>query len=511
MGWLVETALRLRVAVLALAVLLMVVGLRLLPDMPLDVFPEFSPPYVEIQTEMPGLSAEEVENLVTFPLENALIGTPGLATLRSKSVLGLSSIRLLLQDGEDLYRTRQFVQERLAVETPRLPIVARPPVILQPLSSLSRMMKIGMTSKKLSQQEISELAVWTIRPRLMAIPGVANVAIWGQRDPQLQVLVDPDRLRAHNVTLDAVVRAAGDAVVLDAGGFVDTPNQRLAVRQVSPVLDAEDLANTVVTHLNGAPLLIGDVADVVIGTAPPIGDAIINDVPGLLLIVEKQPSANILAVSQQVEAALEGLKPGLSDVDIDPTIFRPATFIERSVHNLTVALLTGCVLVIVVLVAFLFDWRTAAISLTAIPLSLIAAVVVLYWCGLTINTMIIAGLVIALGEVVDDAIIDVENIVRRLRLNRALPEPRSAFRVVLEASLEVRSAVVYATIIVMLVFLPVFFLEGLAGSFFRPLAIGYVLAILASLGVALVVTPAMSLILLGRSSGAPHDPRSRAG
>lgn len=502
----VATALRARVAVLALSVLLIVVGIRLIPRMPLDVFPEFAPPYVEIQTEASGLSAEEVESLVTFPLENALNGTPGLRTVRSKSVLGLSSIQLILEDGADLYRARQLVQERLASEASRLPTVARPPVILQPLSSLSRMMKIGVWSASLSQRDLSELALWTIRPRLMAIPGVANVAIWGQRDKQLQVLVDPDRLRAHQVTLADVLRAAGDAVVLDAGGFVDTPNQRLAVRQLAPVVSPADLARTVVAYRDSTSLRLGDVADIVIGSPPPIGNAIINDQPGLLLIVEKQPAANMLDVTRKVEAALDALRPGLAGVEMDSTIFRPATFIERSLDNLTHALLLGCALVVVILVAFLFDWRTALISLTAIPLSLVATVLVLYWWGLTINTMIIAGLVIALGEVVDDAIIDVENIVRRLRLNRTLPEPRPAFRVVLQASLEVRSAVVYATLIVALVFLPIFFLEGLAGAFFRPLALGYVLAILASLLVALVVTPALALLLLSNPGGARREP-----
>ncbi len=506
MSWLVEIALRMRVAVLAMAVLLIVAGLRLIPHLSLDVFPEFSPPYVEIQTEAPGLSAEEVENLVSFPLENALIGTPGLETIRSKSVLGLSSIRLLLHQGADLYRARQLVQERLAAETPRLPSVARPPVILQPLSSLSRMLKVGVWSEKLSQRDLTELAVWTIRPRIMAIPGVANVAIWGQRDKQLQVLVDPERLRAHDVTLDTVLKSTADAVVLDAGGFVDTPNQRIAVRQLSPVYGPEELSQTVVAFRDGAVLRLGDVANVTIGSPPPIGDAIINDGPGLLLIVEKQPAANMLEVTRKVEAALEVLKPGLKDVEMDATIFRPATFIERSIDNLTHALITGCVLVVIVLILFLYDWRTAVISLTAIPLSLMATIVVLYWWGLTVNTMIIAGLVVALGEVVDDAIIDVENIVRRLRLNRAAEKPKSAFRVVLDASLEVRSAVVYATVIIVLVFLPVFFLEGLPGAFFRPLAIGYVLAIVASLLVALVVTPALSLMILPSDRRAAHEP-----
>ncbi len=496
MNWLVSTSLRLRVLVLALSVVLMIVGIRAARTAPLDVFPEFAPPLIEVQTEAPGLSTEEVESLVSVPLENALNGTIGLKTIRSKSVLGLSSVVLILKEGSDLMAARQVVQERLSVEAPRLPAAARPPVILPPLSSTSRLLKIGLSSKTLSQMDLTILAKWTIRPRLMAIPGVANVAIWGQRDRQYQVLVDPDRLRANGVTLDTVVKAVTDTAAVAAGGFVDMPNQRIAVRHRSPVESPEDLAKTAVAFRNGAPLKLGDVADVTIGFPPPIGDAVINDGPGLLLIVEKQPTGNTLEVTRSVEKALDALRPGLKGVEIDPTIFRPATFIERSLDNLTESMIIGCVLVIVILVSFLFDWRTALISILAIPLSLIAATVVLVRSGATINTMVLAGLVIAMGEVVDDAIIDVENIVRRLRLNRAAGSPVSPYRVVLNASLEVRSAVVYASLIVIIVFLPVFFLEGLAGSFFRPLALAYVLAILASLLVALTVTPALALMLL---------------
>lgn len=501
LSWLVASSLKLRVVVLALCVVLLVYGVRTIRTAPLDVFPEFAPPKVEIQTEAPGLSTEEVESLITMPLENSLNGTPGMVTIRSKSVLGLSSIVLLFGEGTDLHKVRQLVQERVAAETPRLPTVARPPVILHSLSSLSRVLKIGVSSKTLSQREMTVLALWTIRPKLMSVPGVANVAIWGQRDRQFQVLVDPDRLRAHGVTLDQVQRAAGDATVLEAGGFVDTPNQRLAVRQLSPLLEPDDLARAVVDFRGGAPLRLGQVADVVIGSPPPIGNAIINDLPGLLLIVEKQPEGNTLEVTRKVDEALAEIMPGLSGLEIDATIFRPATFIERALTNLSHAMWIGCGLVAVILIAFLYDWRTALISLTAIPLSLVAAVVAMTAWGLTINTMVLAGLVIALGEVVDDAIIDVENIVRRLRINRAEGNPHSSFQVVLAASLEVRSAVVYASLIVTLVFVPIFFLDGIAGSFFRPLALAYVLAIMASLLVALTVTPALSYMLL---TGADH-------
>ncbi|MCI0704435.1 MAG: efflux RND transporter permease subunit, partial [Planctomycetia bacterium] len=399
--------------------------------------------------------------------------------------------------------------ERVTAEARRLPVVARPPVILQPLSSTSRVLKIGIWSETLSQQELTEIVMWTIRPKLMSVPGVANVAVWGQRDKQFQVLVDPDRLRTNTVTLDMVTRAAGDAVSLDAGGFADSPNQRLAVRHVPPVRDTDDLGRAVVDYRGGASLQLKDVAKVQFGSPPPIGDAVINDGPGILLIVEKQPEANTLELTRNVEAAVESLKPGLKDVNVDTTIFRPATFIERALDNLTRALAVGCALVAVILFLFLFDWRTAVISLTAIPLSLVAALLVYSYSGATINTMVLAGLVIALGEVVDDAIIDVENISRRLRLASG-EESRSPFRIVLAASLEVRSAVVYASLIVVLVFMPVFFLEGLAGAFFRPLALAYVIAITASLFVALTVTPALSYMLLtGRKQREGDPPLTR--
>ena len=500
MNWIVSTSLQLRVIVIALAVLLMIAGFRTVRTTPLDVFPEFAPPLVEIQTEAPGLSTNEVESLITVPIENALNGTAALDTLRSKSVLGLSSVVLIFEQNTDLMQARQRVQERLALVAPLLPAAAQPPVILQPLSSTSRVLKIGLSSKTLSQMDLSALARWTIRPRLMAVPGVANVAIWGQRDRQLQVLVDPDRLRAHNITLAEVERATRDAVAVAAGGFVDTPNQRLPVTHLSAISTPLDLARVPVAFRDGAPLQLSAVAEVVEGFPTPIGDAIINDGPGILLIVEKQPDGNTLDVTREVESALNALKPGLKDVDIDSTIFRPATFIELALNNLRTALLIGCLLVIAVLVAFLFEWRAAVISLTAIPLSLIAAALVLYWRGYTINTMVIAGLVIALGEVVDDAIIDVENIMRRLKLKRETGSTESDFSVVLKASIEVRSAIVFATLVVVLVFLPIFFLDGLSGSFFRPLAISYVLAVLASLALALTLTPALSLMLLPRAA-----------
>ncbi|QDT66632.1 efflux RND transporter permease subunit [Calycomorphotria hydatis] len=505
MSWLISTSLHFRVLVVALAAGFIFYGIQSSDDIPLDVFPEFAPPIVEIQTEAPGVSTEEVESLITVPIENALNGIPFVDTIRSKSVLGLSSVRLIFEPGTNLLTARQLVQERLSLAATTLPKVSRQPIILPPLSSLSRAMKIGMTSDTLSQMDLTILCKWTVRPKLMSIQGVANVAIWGEYDREFQILVNPDRLRAHQLTLDEVILAVRKSTAVGSGGFVDVSNQRLSLRQANSITTPEELANTVVAWRNNVPLRLGDVANVQIGSPLPIGDAVINSQMGIMLIVEKQPWANTLDVTRNVEAAIKDLQPAMNGVEVDTTIFRPATFIERALKNLTHSLLIGCVLVIVILCLFLFDWRAALISSTAIPLSLITAVMILYYRGGTINTMVLAGLIIALGEVVDDAIIDVENIQRRLRLNRRLETPKSIFQVVLDASMEVRSAVVYASIIVVLTLVPVFFLEGLAGSFFRPLAASYVLAILASLGVALTVTPAMSMLLLPASAKAHRD------
>lgn len=505
MKWLVATSLRLRMVVIVMMALLLIIGTRIIQNASYDVFPEFAPPYVEIQVEAPGLSTAEVESLIAVPIENALNGTPYSARLRSKSVLGLASIVVDFKKGTSVIEARQLVQERLTRVASQLPAVARPPVMLTPLSSTSRILKIGVSSKKLSQMEMTTKVRWTLRPRLMAIPGVANVAIWGQRDRQLQVRVDPERLYANNLQLNTVITTVQNATRQFGGGFVDMPNQRMAISHLPFLYQAEDLAKVTVPTKNGLSVRLSDIAEVSEGFRAPIGDAIINDGPGLLLIVEKQPQANTLEVTRQVEKVLAEMKPGFKDMEFDSTIFRPATFIEMSLHNLNIALLIGCALVMIVLFFFLNDWRTALISVLAIPLSLLIAMIVLHYRGGTIDTMVLAGLLIALGEVVDDAIIDVENIVRRLKENRLLAKPRPAIQVVYRASMEVRSAVVYGSLIVALVLLPVFFLPGLSGSFFQPLALSYMLAILASLFVALTLTPALSLILLKKKYARKED------
>lgn len=500
MKFIIEFALKQRWLVVVLSVLLIVVGVQMIRTTPMDVFPEFSPLLVEIQTEGPGLSTSEIEQLVTIPIENVLNGVKGMKVMRSKSVQGLSSVVTIFSTDTDLMSARQLVQERLLTLSGQLPVVVRTPVILSPLSSLSRVMKIGVWSDTLSQTEMSTLIRWTVRPKLMSIPGVANVAIWGQRDKQLQVLLDPSKMKDYRLSLNEVVRATQDATMPAGGGFVDTPNQRLSITHTPFVKKAEDFKDVSLAMRFGAPLTLDKIAEVREGHQVPIGDAVINGRDGLLLIVEKQIGANTLEVTRNVEKAIEDLAPAMSGLKLDSTIFRPATFIEMSLSNLNKALVWGCILVAIILMFFLMEWRVALISLTAIPLSLVSAAVVLHLQGVTLNTMVIAGLAIALGEVVDDAIIDVENVLRRLKINRTLKEPESALKVILDASLEVRSAVVYATIIVVLVFIPIFFLDGLAGTFFRPLAVSYILAVTASLAVALIVTPALCLILLPDSA-----------
>ncbi len=513
MRWIVGSSLRFRFLVVALAAGMMVYGSTTVRDMPVDVFPEFAPPFVEIQTEGPGMSTTEIEQLITIPMEQQLNSTPGLDVMRSKSVPGVSAITLIFKPGTDSLVARQQVNERVALAFRNLPTSSGIPWILQPLSATSRAIKIGISSTRYNLTDLSMIAYWTIRWRLMKVPGVANVVVWGDRWKQLQVQVDPERLRAYDVSLDQAMRVTSNALDFGllryttaaknrVGGFIDTPNQRLGIEHILPVVGPGDLAKVSVGtkhKADGSPLVLGDLGNVTWGHQPLIGDGVVNDHQGLLLVVEKFPWGNTLEVTRGIEKALDEMRLGLPGITMDSNIFRPATFIEISIHNLTDALLLGIVLVMIVLGAFLFEWRAALISLVAIPLSLMAAGLVLYVRGGTINTMVLAGFVIAVGVVVDDAIIDIENIVRRLRQNRREGNNRPAALVILEASLEVRRAIVYATLIIVLAVVPVFFVRGVSGAFFTPLIMSYGLAVLASMVVALTVTPALALILLSRA------------
>ena len=517
MRWIVGTSLKFRFIVVALAASLLFFGVHRVDDAPVDVFPEFAPPKVEIHTVAIGLAPTEVEKLVTVPLEQALNGVPGVGEIRSKSVEQLSQIVLLFEEGTDLLEARQLVQERIATVTPNLPTWAAPPVMLQPMSATSRVLKIGLSSSdpEIDMMDLSMTAYWKVRARLLRVPGVANVPIWGERLDMLQVRVDQKRMVAQRVTLEQVMSATSDALdagllpysqghFIGRGGWIDGNLQRSGVRHVQPIVTSEDLARVPIATNDGRQVRLDQVAHLVRDHQPLIGDAVINQGDGLMLIVEKLPWANTLDVTKGVEQALAELRPGLRGIEVDSTIFRPATFIEDAIGNLTRTLVLGALLMIMVLGAFLYSWRTALISVVAIPLSLLAALLVLQTQGATINTMILAGFVIALGDIVDDAIIDIENVVRRLRQHRATGGTRSTARVILDASLEVRGAIVYATLIEIVAILPIFLLAGLSGSFFRPLALAYGLALLASMVVALTVTPAMSLIFFRSEKSLEH-------
>ncbi|MDX6533114.1 MAG: hypothetical protein QOF68_858, partial [Gaiellales bacterium] len=518
MRWIVRSSLHFRFIVIALAVGMMAFGATHVRNMPVDVFPEFAPPFVEVQTEGLGMSTEEVESLITIPMEQSLNSTPGLDVMRSKTVPGLSAITLIFKPGTDSLEARQLVNERVAVAIPSLPASAGIPWTLQPLSATSRVMKIGLSSDRYNLTDLSMIAYWTIRWRLMAVPGVANVVIWGDRWKQLQLQVDPRKLRSQSVTVEDAMAATSDALdfgllkYTDAaknrvGGFIETPNQRLGIYHVLPVIGPRDLAGVSVADRrkrDGSPLQLGDLGRATWGHQPLFGDAVINDHQGVLMVVEKFPWANTLDVTHGVDQALDDMRPGMNGIKVDSHIFRPATFIDISIDNLSDALLLGTLFVVFVLIAFLFEWRAAVISLAAIPFSLMAAGLVLYLRGGTINTMVLAGFVISVGVVVDDAIIDIENIVRRLRQHRASGSRASVSSVVLEASLEVRRAIVYATLIIVLAVMPVFFVTSVSGAFFQPLVLSYGLAVLASMVVALTLTPALALLLL---PGAALDER----
>jgi CzcA family heavy metal efflux pump len=509
MRWIVSRSLRFRWLVVFAATALMVFGVAQIPDAKVDVFPEFAPPQVEVQTIALGNSSREVEELITVPIEEQLQGIDGIDELRSKSVSQLSSIRLIFEKGADELRARQLVQERLAQVTPTLPTWASPPFMMPPLSATSRIMKIGLSSDELSLIDMSSIAYWKIRQRLLRVPGVAQVNIFGERLDQRHVQVDPNKLAENGVSLNQVMEASSEAVdagvlqyadsfVVGTGGFVEHNGQRLNIRNVQPIQSAGDLGKVPVVRRNGRVLRLSDLGSVRKDHQPIWGEAVINDGPGLMLIIQKFRGANTMEVTRGIEDAVDEMKPGLPGMEIDTTIFRPATFIEQSVDNLTIALLLGCLLVVLILAAFLFEWRTAFISLMAIPLSLVAAILVLDVRDATLNVMVLAGLVISIGVVVDDAIIGVENIVRRLRQRSEEERDSSIARVILDATIEVRSAITYATLIVLVAVVPVLFLEGLSGSFFQPLVLSYGLAVLVSMVVALTVTPALCMMMLSK-------------
>ncbi|MGA0587968.1 efflux RND transporter permease subunit [Dyella sp. KRB-257] len=494
-------AVRLRGVMIALAVLASTYGVLSLGRARLDVFPEFAPPQAIVQTEVPGFAPRQVETLVTQRLENALAGAGGLSGMRSKSLQGLSMITLTFRHGSDLQRVRQTVGERLQRVASELPAAARAPVLLPLSSSSGIVLTIGVTSSRLDALKLRTLADWTLKPQLLSVPGVSDVTVYGGGLRQLQIQVHPQALARYGLSMQQVAAAARRATGQAGGGFVENANQRIVLAPAGLAITPEQVAAVALKAHDGGVLRLGDVATVSNAAAPAAGAASIMGRPGVMLVVAEQYGADTVRLTRALDARLQSLKPALAaqHVTLYPALFRPANFIDAAVTHLRDALLIGAALVLLVLFVFLRHVRAALISVVAIPLSLLAAVVVLEHFGLGLNTMTLGGLAIAIGEVVDDAIIDVENIVRRLRLNRLEAAPLPAAQVVLAASLEVRGAVIYATFIVALVFVPVVTLSGVAGSLFAPLGIAYIAAIMASLVVALTVTPALALTLLQRT------------
>jgi CzcA family heavy metal efflux pump len=471
-------------------------GFRVITQMPLDVFPPFAPPQVDIQTEAPGLAPEEVESLVTRPIESAVNGLPGLETVRSSSALGLSAVRIVFQQSTEIYRARQLVAERLQEVGGRLPQGVEQPQISPITAPLGTILHYAFTADKTPLMEVRRIADWQVKNRLLAVPGVSQVLIFGGDVRQYQVLADPNKLKAFDVSLHQVAEAAEKANVNAPGGLLITPDQETLVRGVGRIESLEQLQQSVVTSRNGTPILLTQVADVKVGAELKRGDGGLDGKPALIVVINKQPSADTPTVTRQLEAAMEELKSTLpKDVTVTRT-FSQEEFIEAAVKNVEESLRDGFIIVSVVLILFLMNWRTAVITLSAMPLSLLMGMIVLSWTGQGINTMTLGGLVVAIGSVVDDAIVDMENVYRRLRENQVAENPKPPLQVVFDGSVEVRVSVLFSTVIIVVVFAPIFALSGIEGRIFTPMGLAYLLSIVASTVVALTLTPALCALLL---------------
>lgn len=494
--------------VVTLAITIVSYGLYTISNANLDVFPEFSPSQVVLQIEAPGYSSALVEKLVTQPIENALMGIPELENIRSQSIPGLSVVTVIFKDGSDVYLNRQVVGERISALGSEMPRGVSAPTMTPLTSSASTVLGIGVTSDKRSFADLRALVDWTIRPHLLGVPGVAEVNVFGGDVRQWQIQVDLQKLEQSDVSFQDLLKAAQSVTGMVGTGFITTPNQHLNIQLDGQPRDLRDIEHLIVESRTGAKIRLGDLAKIVTAPAPSIGAASIDAKEGVFLMIQGQLGANTYAVTQDLERAISELAPLIEreEVTLHENLFRPANFIETAVKNVQRDVLIGSALVISILFLFLYNARTAVICAIAMPVSLLSAVIVLDALDIALNVMVIGGLAIALGEVVDDAIIDTENIFRRLRLNQLLGEPKKLSEVVLEASVEVRSSVVYATFIVVLAFVPLLTLSGIAGKLFAPLGLAYIFAILASLVTAVTLTPALSYLLLGGRSLSADDP-----
>jgi CzcA family heavy metal efflux pump len=490
--------------VTALACLIAALGLAALASARFDVFPDFAPPHVLVQTEAPGLDATQVEALVTRPLEELLAGTEDVKTVRSTSSQGLSAMQVVFDRSGDPYRQRQVVTERLAEFAGVLPEGVGAPLLSPLSSSMEYLVHFGYTSDRLSPVQLRDIVQWMVKPQILAVPGVAQAQIFGGEVRERQIAVDPVKLAASGFALDDVISTARRATALIGGGYFETPTQRIVIRAQAPAATLDALSGAVLGSRAGYPVRLGDVATVREGSEPRFGDALIGGKPGILIETSTQFGANTLEVTRALEERLNAIAPALAKdgVDYHPALLRPASFIESAIEKLRNSLAIGAVLVVALLLIMLRDWRGALVSFSAIPLALLTTVWILDAFGLSLNTMTLGGLVVALGVVVDDAVIDVENILRRRRLSGPQADIVPLFT---RASLEVRRPVFYATGAVAVAFLPILMMSGLQGAFFRPLSIAFLLAVGLSLLVAMSATPAMSVLLMTQ-----HQPKPEA-
>ncbi|MBD2183360.1 efflux RND transporter permease subunit [Aerosakkonema funiforme] len=475
---------------------------RTIIQMPLDVFPSFAPPQVEIQTEAPGLAPEEVESLVTLPIESSVNGTPGVTAVRSASAAGISVVKIIFNWETDIYLARQLVTERLQQAQSKLPEGVETPQISPISSPVGTVLQYAFTipnetaQSQIDLMEVRRIVDWQVTNRLLAVPGVSQVVAYGGDVRQYQVLVDPEKLKAFNVSLEDVVEAAKAANVNAPGGYAIGPDREKLIRGIGRIESIEDLQRSVITARNGTPVNISDVADVQIGAGIKRGDGSFNGQKAVIVMVNKQPLADTPTVTRAIEAAMEEIKAGLpKDIKVTAT-FRQENYIDSSIENVREALFEGAIIVALILIPFLMNWRNLAVCLTALPLSLLVGVMMLNWWGQGLNTMTLGGLAVAIGSAVDDAIVDAENVYRCLRENKYSPHPRPVLDVVFDGCQEVRDSVFGATIITLVVFSPVFALSGVEGSIFIPMGLGYIAAVVASSLIALTVTPALCAILL---------------
>ena len=519
-GWVTRFSLQFRILILALAAGVIAFGVVSVPRIAVDTLPEFAPAQVEIQTEALGLSAAEVEQLITSPMEADLLnGVAWLDEIRSKSVPGLSSIELVFEPGTDLLRARQLVAERMT-QAVALPNVSAPPLIMQPMSSTSRVLMVRLSSKQLSGIEMSVLARWKLKPRLIGIPGVANVSIWGQREQQLQVEVTPTQLRDKGITLEQVIKTTGNAVwvsplsFLEAstpgtGGFVESPSQRLGIQHVLPIRTPADLAKVSVEDAP-QPMLLGDIAQVKEDHQPLIGDAVVGQDAGLMLVIEKFPGTSTVQVTEDIEAALKDMEPGLTGVQIDTNVFRPATAVQDSVDGLGVGLLVSLLIAVALFWLLFRSWRVAVISLVAISTTVVVAALVLYTQHATLNVTILVGIMLGMSVIVGDVVEDVQAQRRRPLVTVATETDATRRSRIVQAVRGIRTPLFHASLIMVITLIPTLFLTGVGGSFFQPLFWSLALALTAGLLVGLAVTPVLAHVLLPRET-APRRESPAAG